>query len=129
VARPCMLWYAISSCRQGTLPPACDGSLNLCCVMLCCAMISTGNAATQCQGACISALPLPTISGSLGADGMVSVLAHELAEAVTDPLGNAWFDSCRVSAGYWGGGVGIRRWWQAPGLTAAGWAQGWWWWS
>jgi len=32
-------------------------------------------------------------NGNPGADGMVSVIAHELAETVTDPDLNAWYDS------------------------------------
>ena len=35
-------------------------------------------------------------NGNAAADAMISVIAHELAEAATDPLLNAWFDS----AGY-----------------------------
>jgi hypothetical protein len=32
-------------------------------------------------------------NGNAGADGMASILAHELEEAVTDPLLNAWYDN------------------------------------
>lgn len=32
-------------------------------------------------------------NGPSGADGTVSVLAHELTEAVTDPTLTGWFDS------------------------------------
>jgi hypothetical protein len=32
-------------------------------------------------------------NGNAGADGMVSIIAHELEEAVTDPDGNAWWNS------------------------------------
>jgi hypothetical protein len=32
-------------------------------------------------------------NGNPGADAMVSVVAHELDESITDPNGNAWFDS------------------------------------
>jgi phosphate-induced protein 1 len=35
---------------------------------------------------------LPTPNGNLGADAMVSTLAHVLDTMVTDPLGNGWFD-------------------------------------
>jgi hypothetical protein len=31
-------------------------------------------------------------NGNPGADGMASIVSHELVEAVTDPLGNAWYD-------------------------------------
>ena len=32
-------------------------------------------------------------NGVSGADGMASIIAHELEEAVTDPDLNAWYDS------------------------------------
>ena len=32
-------------------------------------------------------------NGNPGVDGMISVIAHELEEAVTDPDLNAWYDS------------------------------------
>ena len=31
-------------------------------------------------------------NGNAGADGMASIIAHELEEAVTDPQLNAWYD-------------------------------------
>jgi len=45
---------------------------------------------------CLSACAEQTISspnGDLGIDGMASTMAHELAEAVTDPNLNAWYDA------------------------------------
>jgi hypothetical protein len=48
-----------------------------------------GNAETQCPSGCIGSSPTP--NGLPGADGMASVLAHELEEAVTDPDLNAWY--------------------------------------
>lgn len=43
---------------------------------------------------CPSACEMQTTSpnGNAGADGMASILAHELEEAVTDPDLNAWYD-------------------------------------
>jgi hypothetical protein len=32
-------------------------------------------------------------NGNAGVDGMISVIAHELEEATTDPDLNAWYDS------------------------------------
>jgi len=29
----------------------------------------------------------------VGIDGSVSILAHEIAETISDPLGNGWFDA------------------------------------
>jgi hypothetical protein len=44
---------------------------------------------------CLSGCAAQTISpnGNAGVDGMVSVIAHELEEATTDPQLNAWYDS------------------------------------
>jgi hypothetical protein len=50
-----------------------------------------GNAATQCPRSCAPYSPGP--NGNVGADGMASVLAHELEESITDPDLNAWQDS------------------------------------
>ena len=50
-----------------------------------------GNAATQCPRSCAPYSPSP--NGNQGADGMASVLAHELEESVTDPDLNAWQDA------------------------------------
>jgi len=49
-----------------------------------------GNPA-RCPSACTNSTTSP--NGNAGADGMVSIIAHELEEAVTDPDLNAWFDS------------------------------------
>jgi len=49
-----------------------------------------GNA-DRCPGACSIQSPGP--NGTTGPDAMVSVIAHELEEAATDPLLNAWYDS------------------------------------
>ncbi|MGZ4999954.1 MAG: hypothetical protein ACXV7F_06605 [Methylomonas sp.] len=45
----------------------------------------------QCPNACEAQTTSP--NGNAGADGMASVIAHELEEAVTDPDLNAWYDS------------------------------------
>ena len=44
---------------------------------------------------CLNACAAQTISpnGNAGVDGMLSVVAHELEEATTDPQLNAWYDS------------------------------------
>ena len=49
-----------------------------------------GNPA-QCITACAAQSVGP--NGNAGADGMVSIVAHELEEAATDPDLNAWYDS------------------------------------
>jgi hypothetical protein len=49
-----------------------------------------GNAATKCLSSCGQA---SGPNGNPGVDSLVSVLAHELTESTTDPLGNAWYDS------------------------------------
>ena len=49
-----------------------------------------GNA-DRCPTACEAQTTSP--NGNAGADAMASVIAHELEEMVTDPIGNAWYDS------------------------------------
>ena len=44
----------------------------------------------RCPSACEAQTTSP--NGNSGADGMVSIIAHELEEAVSDPNLNAWFD-------------------------------------
>ena len=48
-----------------------------------------GNAATRCLGSCAQSTGP---NGNPGADGMASVLAHELAETVSDPSSGGWYD-------------------------------------
>jgi len=45
----------------------------------------------RCPSACTNSSGSP--NGNVGADGMASIIAHELEETVTDPDLNAWFDS------------------------------------
>jgi len=49
-----------------------------------------GNPQQQCPSACSAQSVSP--NNNLGADAMASIIAHELAESVTDPNFNAWFD-------------------------------------
>jgi hypothetical protein len=49
-----------------------------------------GNPA-RCPSACSAQTTSP--NGDLGADGMASIIAHELEESVTDPDLNAWYDT------------------------------------
>jgi hypothetical protein len=49
-----------------------------------------GNPA-RCPSACAAQTTSP--NGNAGADGMASIIAHELEEAVTDPDLNAWYDT------------------------------------
>jgi hypothetical protein len=44
----------------------------------------------RCPSACAAQTTGP--NGNAGADGMASIIAHELEEAVTDPQLNAWYD-------------------------------------
>ncbi|KAK9809895.1 hypothetical protein WJX72_001184 [[Myrmecia] bisecta] len=52
-----------------------------------------GNTAQKCYSAC-TATPTPGNgpNGNPAIDSMVSILAHELVETVTDPLGSTWYD-------------------------------------
>jgi hypothetical protein len=45
----------------------------------------------RCPSACANGTAPP--NGNVGADGMASIIAHELEEAVTDPDLNAWYDN------------------------------------
>jgi hypothetical protein len=45
----------------------------------------------RCPSSCAAQTTGP--NGNAGADGMASILSHELEESVTDPLGNAWYDT------------------------------------
>src|SRR5579864_5259769 len=47
----------------------------------------------RCPSACQAQPTSASPNGNLGADGMASIIAHELEEAVTDPDLNAWFDT------------------------------------
>jgi len=46
---------------------------------------------TRCPSACQAQTPGP--NGSTGADGMASIIAHEVEEAASDPELNAWYDT------------------------------------
>lgn len=50
-----------------------------------------GNPATQCPGSCAAQAPSP--NGNVGADAVISLLAHEISEILTDPYGTAWYDA------------------------------------
>jgi hypothetical protein len=50
-----------------------------------------GNPATQCAYNCVMDYQT-SLSGSLGADGMANMMAHELEESVTDPFGASWIN-------------------------------------
>jgi hypothetical protein len=45
----------------------------------------------RCPSACAAQTTGP--NGNAGADGMASIISHELEEAVTDSLGTAWYDT------------------------------------
>ena len=46
---------------------------------------------TRCPSSCAQQTPGP--NGSTGADGMASIIAHEVEEAASDPELNAWYDT------------------------------------
>lgn len=60
-----------------------------------------GNSAKLCPGVCAYPFAVPTYipglkamkspNGDIGVDGMISVIAHEIAEVATNPLVNAWY--------------------------------------
>ncbi|PWA40231.1 Phosphate-induced protein 1 [Artemisia annua] len=60
-----------------------------------------GNSKKQCPGACAYPFAVPDYipglkpvkspNGDVAIDGMISVIAHELAEMASDPLANAWY--------------------------------------
>ena len=51
-------------------------------------------------GACRSvATPAQAPNGDVAGDSMASVLAHEMAEALTDPLANGWYDAAGNEVG------------------------------
>ncbi|KAI9081585.1 hypothetical protein K1719_036471 [Acacia pycnantha] len=60
-----------------------------------------GNSAKLCSGQCAYPFAVPAFipnrkpfkspNGDVGVDGMISVIAHELAELATNPLANAWY--------------------------------------
>ena len=48
---------------------------------------------TSCIGAELAQGAYKPPNGDLGVDGLVSIYAHELAEATSDPYFNAWGDA------------------------------------
>lgn len=60
-----------------------------------------GNSAKLCPGVCAYPFAVPTYipglkpvkapNGDVGVEGMISVIAHEIAELATNPLVNAWY--------------------------------------
>ncbi|XP_057528221.1 protein EXORDIUM-like 3 [Amaranthus tricolor] len=60
-----------------------------------------GNSAKLCPGVCAYPFAVPTYipglkpmkapNGDIGVEGMISVIAHEIAELATNPLVNAWY--------------------------------------
>ena len=55
-----------------------------------------GNGGTS---AACSAQTAASPNGNVGADGMASVIAHEIEEAVTDPDGNGWYSTSGMENG------------------------------
>ena len=51
-----------------------------------------GDATTQAPSGCIAVTASNSPNNNIGADGMISVIYHELSEAVSDPDLNAWYD-------------------------------------
>jgi len=51
-----------------------------------------GDPSKKCPSSC-SEVTTTTANGDLGADAMVSIIAHETSESVTDPQLNAWYDA------------------------------------
>ena len=52
-----------------------------------------GDAPQQCAYSCIWENTPPTPNNNVGADGMASIIAHELTESATDPYGDAWYNA------------------------------------
>ncbi|KAF8412389.1 hypothetical protein HHK36_000353 [Tetracentron sinense] len=60
-----------------------------------------GNSATKCPGLCAYPFAVPEYmpglkalkppNGDVGVEGMISVIAHEIAEVATNPLGTGWY--------------------------------------
>ena len=51
-----------------------------------------GNSATQCPSGCSMGGSVSP-NGDVGVDGMLSVVAHEIVEALSDPTVNGWRDA------------------------------------
>jgi hypothetical protein len=68
---------------------------------------------SSCEG-----LPGNAPNGNEGADGMASIMAHELNEAVTDPELDAWYDNTGNEVGDLCAYVYGTTWWTANGSRA-----------